>query len=152
MSAFKAQATMRELLQRVSLQLPSATITQAQDSNGLPAAAISYGAFPEVLMVKINLDGNAGRVDGLGLAQRVYSPHIAQTIQDSDRTSADSKVLKARMDCILAKLGMKLDIHEDTAAHIAASSANGFDALYTGTSTELVTIRSDEINPLTQSQ
>jgi len=149
MSAFKAQAHMRELKQRLQLTMPSATITDALDANGYPAIKIVLST--EVAMAKIAQDGNAGRVDGLGLSQRSYSPHIAQMLQDSDQTSAASKELKARMTAAMAKLGMKLQIKEDLKATLAAAAASAFDATFAA-AVAVVELRSDEINPLIQSQ
>jgi hypothetical protein len=149
MSAFKAQAHMRELKQRLQLTMASATITEALDADGLPAIKIELST--EVAFAKIALADNAGRVDGLGLAQRVYSPHIAEMIQDSDQTSAASKELKARLTAAMCKLGMKLAIKEDDKATLAAASAAAFDATFAA-ATAVVTLPSDEINPLIQSQ
>ncbi len=150
MSAFKSQAHMRELKQRLQLTLPSATITEALDSNGYQSLKIVYST--EIALAKVAQDGNAGRVDGLGLAQRSYSPHIAQLLQDSDQTSAASKELKARMVAAMAKLGMKLIIREDVKADLAAASAATFDAAFAAAAATVATLPSDEINPLIQSQ
>ncbi len=148
MSVFKAQATMRELKQRLSLQLPSATISDAQDANGYPMIRVLYST--EIATAKIAQDGNAGRVDGLGLAQRSYSPHIAELLQDGDQVTAASAELKARMAAAMGKLGMKLIIRSDDKANLPASAA-GHDAAFAAAAA-VATIRSDEINPLTQSQ
>jgi hypothetical protein len=173
MSVFKAQATMRELVQRLQLIMPAATITTTYNSAtdtltqpvptltsppGTPSIAVIYNA--EYALAEILLDTNAGRVDGLNLPQQVYSPHIAELIQDSDQTSAAAATLKAIMQYSLAKLGMKVIIATNTQANIIAAltlnggtqlPGSGFDTLF-GTSTILLTLRSDEINPLIQSQ
>jgi hypothetical protein len=150
MSAFKAQAHIRELKQRLQLTMPSATITEAMDADGFSSLKIVNST--EVFLCKVITDGNAGRVDGLGLPQRSYSPHIAQALQDSDQTSAASKALKARMSAALAKLGMKMIIKEDTKANLAAATAATFDAAYAAAPATVITMGSDEINPLIQSQ
>lgn len=150
MSAFKAQATMRELKQRLQLTMPSASFSEAQDADGYPAIKVVLNT--EVALAKIAQDGNAGRIDGLGLPQRSYSPHIAELLQDADQTSASSKELKARMTAAMAKLGMKLIIREDAKADLAAATAATFDAAWAAASATVVTLPSDEINPLIQSQ
>lgn len=142
---------MRELKQRLQLTMPSATITSATDADGYEAIKVVLNT--EVALAKVAQDGNAGRVDGLGLPQRAYSPHIAQMLQDSDQTTASSKELKARMAAAMSKLGMKLIIREDVKADLAATTAATFDAEWAATAAQpVVTLPSDEINPLIQSQ
>lgn len=145
MSAFKAQAHMRELVQRLKLSIQGATIKQATDADGLPAIKVEKGA--DAILVKIKVDGNAGRVDGLGLPQRAYSPHICQLLQDADQTSADSKELKVRLAAAVAKLGMKVEVYEKDLADLP--EADAFDI---STATLITILPSDEINPLIQSQ
>ncbi len=138
MSEFKAQAHMRELKQRLQLAIAGAVLTDSLDAQGLPALKIEKGG--ETIHVKISTEGNAGRVDGLGLAQRSYSPHKAQLLQDD--TAAD-KDARAKTLAACAKLGMKLEIYE------IASVPASFDL--TG-ATLVSAIASDEIHPLTMSQ
>jgi hypothetical protein len=164
---------MRELVQRLQLIMPTATINITYNSvsdtlttpvpvltspAGTPSVAVIYNA--EYALAEILLDTNAGRVDGLNLPQQVYSPHIAELIQDSDQNTAAAATLKAIMQYSLAKLGMKVYIATNTQANIIAAltlnggtalPGSGFDTLWT-TSTPLLTLRSDEINPLIQSQ
>ena len=145
MSEFKAQAHMRELVQRLKLSIKGVVIEQAQDADGYPAIRVEKGT--DAILVKIKVDGNAGRVDGLGLPQRSYSPHIAQLLQDSDQTDQDAKELKVRLASAVGKLGMKVEVWDRTLATLPAASA------FTTTGASLITILpSDEINPLIQSQ
>lgn len=139
MANFKAQAHMRELAQRLSLSISGATITQSLDANGMPEAKVVKGS--ETIFIKITDLGNAGRVDGLGLPQRAYSPHQVQILQDLDTIS--DKDARAKVLAACAKLGMKLQLWEK--ATLPAS----FDL--TG-ATQVAEIPSDEINPLTMSQ
>lgn len=150
MSVFKAQATMRELKQRLQLQMPSAVISDAQDSDGYPAIMVTIAS--NHALAKIAQDGNAGRVDGLGLPQRSYSPHIAQLIQNNDLATVAAAELKARMVAAMGKLGMKLVIKADADADLASAGAAGFDTEWAAAPDAVATIRSDEVNPLTQSQ
>lgn len=138
MANFKAQAHMRELKQRLSLSIAAASFQDAIDANGNPSMKVVSGA--ESIWIHIEDVGNAGRVDGLGLAQRAYSPHKVQLL----RASAASD-MAAREKCVAAcaKLGMKMEIWEE--AVVPAS----FDL---SAATKIVEIRSDEINPLTSSQ
>lgn len=139
MSEFKAQAHARELKQRLQLSVAGAALSDSLDSSGLPVVKLTKGS--ESIFVKIGLADNAGRVDGLGLAQRVYSPHVAQLLQEK---SASATELEARAEVLAAcaKLGMKLEVWEK-------ATPASFDL--TG-ATKVATIASDEINPLTMSQ
>lgn len=139
MTAFKSQAHMRELKQRLQLSLSAAAFTDALDNNGLPSLKIVKGS--ETMFIKIDLYDNAGRVDGLGLAQRVYSPHKCQILQDEDTIS--DKAMRAIVLAACAKLGMKIELWEK------ATLPSSFDLAGATLAAE---IRSDEINPLTQSQ
>jgi hypothetical protein len=81
------------------------------------------------------------------LPQRVYSPHKCTLLQEAGATAAEiparSKILAA-----IAKLGMKIEIHEGTGVAIAAD----FAAALVLAPSVTVEIKSDEINPLTSSQ
>jgi hypothetical protein len=157
MSAFTAQAKMQELKQRLQLQMPSAVITQAQDASGFPAISVALSSDTAMLKILVDPATSApngqeqGRVDGLGLSQRLYSPHICEMLQDSDQTSAASKELKARLAAAASKMGLKLIIAEELLASIVAAGPVGFDAAFAAATAQVCTIRSDEINPLTQS-
>lgn len=58
-----------------------------------------------------------GGLDGIGLTQRVYAPHIAKVIFDADDTIAD---VHARVMYELAKIGVKVEVY----AHATVSFAN----------------------------
>jgi len=159
MSNFKAQATMRELVQRLQLQMPTAVISQSIDANGFPLIYVTSPAASDNAWLKILVDPatsapngqEQGRQDGLGLSQRLYSPHICEILQSSDQTSADSQNLKARLDCAAGKMGMKLIIASEALATLQALTPATFDAAFAAL-TPVSVIRSDEINPMTQSQ
>ena len=138
MSNFKAQAHERELKQRLALSLAGAVFSESLDADGFPQLSVIRGA--ETLFIKISALDNAGRVDGLGLPQRVYSPHKCQILQ---ATAAVDAELRAKAFAACAKLGMKLELFE------IALLPPSFDL--TGASL-VASIPSDEINPLTQSQ
>lgn len=144
MTVFKAIATMRELKQRMQLCGAFDSFVDAVDASGNPILVAIKGA--EKHFIKIEPVDNAGRVDGLGLSQRVYSPHIARLIQEDTATAAE---VAARAFCLaaLCKLGMKLEIQEGPAAGAAADYAAA-DVL----GVVVATIPSDEIHGLTMSQ
>ena len=133
MAVFKAQAHSRELKQRLKLSYKGATIAESQDSEGFPTLTLTKATATSV--IKIYMDGNAGRVNGLNLPQQVFSPHICEVTQDDGTLGvldADQLEMIARVTAAVAKLGMKVII-QNTAGIVAI-------------------LGSDEINPLIQSQ
>jgi hypothetical protein len=138
MAQFKSQAHARELKQRLSLLVSGLSISENVDSNGMESLKLVKGS--ETIFIKIDVSDNAGRVDGLGLPQRVYSPHICQILRDN--TPSDL-ALREIVVAACAKLGMKLEIYE------IATLPSSFDL--TGANL-IVSIPSDEIHGLTLSQ
>lgn len=138
MAQFKSQAHARELKQRLSLLVSGLSISEDVDSNGMESLKLVKGS--ETIFIKIDVSDNAGRVDGLGLPQRVYSPHICKILRDD--TPSDL-ALREIVVAACAKLGMKLEIYE------IAILPSSFDL--TGANL-IVSIPSDEIHGLTLSQ
>jgi len=138
MAQFKSQAHARELKQRLSLLVSGLSISENVDSNGMESLKLVKGS--ETIFIKIDVSDNAGRVDGLGLPQRVYSPHICKILRAA--TSSDL-ALREIVVAACAKLGMKLEIYE------IAILPSSFDL--TGANL-IVSIPSDEIHGLTLSQ
>jgi hypothetical protein len=130
---------MRELKQRLSLSISGAVFTESMDAAGFPEMKVV--ASGETIFVKIETLDNAGRVDGLGLPQRVYSPHKCEILQDADTIS--SLAVRYTILGACAKLGMRLEIWEK------AALPSSFDL---SGATQVDVIRADEINPMTSSQ
>lgn len=142
MSLFKAQAHMRELKQRLQLQMASAVFTDSQDANGMPIEFIVNASESQFVKIEVDATAASARVDGLGLAQQVYSPHKVTILRSS--TAVDNAT-RERLVAACGKLGMKLDIYQ------IAGTPSSYASDLAG-ATLLVELRSDEINPLTQSQ
>ena len=140
MANFKAQAHARELKQRLSLSVASASFSEKLDANGNPELTMVKSG--ETIVIKIETLDNAGRVDGLGLPQRAYSPHKVQIVQIDIAVNAEARA-KALVAC--AKLGMKLELFEKAAI-------TGDYATDIAGATKVAEIASDEINALTTSQ
>jgi hypothetical protein len=172
MSAFTAQAKMTELMQRLQLQMPTAVLTESYDTSGFPQLVITLvntDASTDTALIKVLVDPaenlptqvpwgsgfDAGRQDGLGLPQRLYSPHIVEIVQDSDQAVSAAVILKARTLAATSRMGLKLIVCADTLAHITAEALvmSTFDTYFAALAVAgpAVTIRSDEINPMTQS-
>lgn len=139
MSEFKAQAHARELKQRLQLSVEGAALSESLDASGLPVLKLTKGS--ESIFVKIGLAGNAGRVDGLGLSQRVYSPHVCEILQEEAAVATELDA-RAKVLAACAKLGMKLDVWEVTAP--SAFDLSG--------ATKVASIASDEVHSMTMSQ
>lgn len=106
-TAFKAQAMARRFKQQVALVVSGLTLTESFDSSNYPIEKVVKGA--EIVWVKIESRGNAGRVDGLGLPQRAYSPHKVIILRSS--TATDVAVREACM-AEAVRLGTLVEIWE----------------------------------------
>ncbi|MGH7240989.1 MAG: hypothetical protein ACREGB_01695 [Candidatus Saccharimonadales bacterium] len=147
MAIFKAQAHARELKQRLFLSIKGVTLADAADSaDGFPVLFISRNS--ENMFVKIQmLPDTAAHVDGLGLPQRLYSPHQCLLVEEPAATAIDFDMRYRVLDAV-AKLGMKLDIYEGTGVVTDTTYA----AALAHATTLVSDIRSDEVHPLTESQ
>lgn len=141
MSVFKAQAHRRALKQNLSLTESGAIFTESDDTDGMPLLKIEKGG--ETIFAKFAVAGNAGRVDGLGLAQRAYSPHECYMLQSDAANGVDFE-LRARVLANCANFGMALFIYEDSAGQPASYSLAG--------KTLLAKIKADPFQPIMQSQ
>ena len=151
MSMFKAAAHMRELKQRLGMLLPASTLSDNVDSDGMPLLVVKTNS--EYENIKIYVDGNADRVDGLGLPQKAYSPHICQVVQESAAPAGSAEAIaRAKILSAVAKLGMKIILEEAASAGAAASWADALAAVAADAGAITAVIPSDEINPLTMSQ
>ena len=149
MAQFGAQAVMRGLKERLDISLGGESYVESYDSNGFPILVVSKGA--EKLFLKIEtIEQTPGRVDGLGLAQRVYSPHKAVLIQEAATAlvvpTASELETRYKMLAQAAKLGMKVEVFEGVGVRSAADFAA---ALALGT--KVVELKSHEIHPMTLS-
>lgn len=146
MSAFKAQAMMRELKQSLELLVPGLSIEEGTDASFFPLLRAAKGG--ESLFVKIEmLPDLAGHKDGLDLPQRIYSPHKITIERDAVMVEAAFKEIVSS-ECV--KLGSKVSIYEK--AGVAASTdLTGFNL--TG-ATLVVELKVDMTmaNPLVNSQ
>jgi hypothetical protein len=142
MSLFKAQAHMRELKQRLQLSMASAVFTDSFDTNSMPIEQVVNAGETNFIKIEVDATAASARVDGLGLAQQVYSPHKVTILRSTPAGAADYAT-RERIVAACAKLGMKLDIYEQTGQPSSYNLAGA---------TLVVELRSDEINPLTQSQ
>lgn len=145
MSAFKAQAHARELTERLKVG-QNLKVEQAVNADGMPILKVS-ALSGSPAYIKIETDGNAGRVNGLNLPQQSYSPHIATLLVDND---AAAVVLTVKVAMETSKLGMKVKFYNTDTADLPATIL-GFDAAL-GDATLQGEMKSDAMFPLTLSQ
>lgn len=99
----KAISLSRQLKEDLALVLGS-TLTESFDSNGCPV--LTYGAATansQSASIRVKMVDSI-QTDGLGLTQRVFTPHIIQLLVEESAT-ADVLILKAQeYSKILAQL------------------------------------------------
>lgn len=150
---FKAAAMARDLKQRLELALSAdgVEVVAGQDSQNWPTLLIKEGdaATDDRMALVIRVDGNAGRVDGIGLPQAGYSPHRVDMViaEDDSALVGANEALRRRVTVEAAKLGSELEIRE-TAADIV--DASDLEAAAYALLTPVQSIKSSEIHPLTK--
>ena len=146
MAIFKAQAHMRELKQRLSILLSGKAQKDSTDLNGMPQLELS--ASGEQIFIKIQpLADFSQHVDGIGLAQRVYSPHECLILREEAASASDPSA-RETVFAACAKLGMRVTVKEGSGVGSAAS----YSAAESLASSTAVSLPSDEVNKLTVSQ
>lgn len=149
---FKAQAMARDLEVRLKNRIAGITTTAGLDPDRFPTLEVSVGA--KSVWIRIRTDGDRsaadGHVDGLGMDQRVYSPHLTEMLREAAATppAAATNNMIAQVLAELGKNGTKLVVREGTGVEDTTTWATADAAATTTTST----IRSDDINPLTAQQ
>lgn len=147
---FKSQALGRDLAVRLKNRGIAAAVSEDLDSDRFPVIKLEDGAG-DFVWIHITTDHDRqaedGSVDGLGLAQRTYTPHVINILKEVFLTSSASiETLAALATAECAKLGTKLVVRDGTAVKSAASFAAA-DAAATNVA---ATYESDDVHPLTQ--
>lgn len=142
MTAFKAQAMAQRLKQQLPQVVAGVTVVLSVDVNGFPTLACTVSA--ETVFVKITDQGNAGRVDGIGMPQRAYSPHKVQILRESVAGSVTPSQYPLREAVVgeSVKLGSLVEIWE-------VEAPTSFDLT---SATLIVSLPMDPINKLTNGQ
>jgi len=89
---FKAVAIMRDFKVRLQNRISGITLIADLDANRFPVLKMTSSAGDDVWM-RLRTDSDRseadGHVDGLGMAQRVYTPHVAELwIEDAAAAAA----------------------------------------------------------------
>lgn len=152
---FKSLALMRDLLVRLKNRGVAVT-AETQDADGFPVAQISGGADDSVwLHITTDFaDSEAqGKVDGLGLEQRVYSPHIVQILKEAVSVDAATPAYQKAIQVLLmecSKLGTAIKVYDNTGGTAdSVGEAVSFAAAQAAATVLSNDYRSDDIHPLT---
>jgi hypothetical protein len=147
---FKAVAMSRDLAVRLTNRIKGLAVHQDVDADRFPTMKLSIGA--KSCFVRIRTDyqesESEGQVDALGLGQRVYTPHVTEVIREAAATPPAAATLDmlAQVLAEVGKNGTKVLVEEATGVEDAAD----FAAAVALTPVVVSTIRSDDINPLTE--
>ena len=87
----KAQKAMEQFKQNLSLRLPSKVQTDSVDSDGFPVLLLSDGSAAvgeDNILIRVRTITAAwAPTDALGLAQRVYLPHVVEILLQKNATT-----------------------------------------------------------------
>jgi hypothetical protein len=113
-NTYKSQALIAEL--RDALAKRFATVSPVQfDTDGNPFILVGAGtAGSQSALVKLRGETVAGAVDGLGLTQRSYSPHIAQVVLETSTIANVALMTEANKLVLLGevtKFGTRVDLY-----------------------------------------
>lgn len=119
MTMFAAQAVVQKLKENLDLAIGQESYALSYDAAGFPILKVTKG---QNLFLKCDIYEASGMVDGLGLPQRVYSPHkmifICETLATLTAKESFFKVL-----AYASQMGMKLEVFEGTGVGAAADYA-----------------------------
>jgi len=145
---FKAQSLARDLAVTLQYSIKGSAVASQSDSNGFPVIQVSVGAKKSWISITTDaaVSDEAGKVDGIGLPQRVYTPHVCTLVQEAAATAdATTMDMRSQMLAHVVKLGTKVLVKEGTNVEDAAS----YTAALALTPVLTAKISSDLINPLT---
>ena len=137
---FAAQAYSRKLRENLALTVQGDSTVESLDANGYPMVVMTVNS--DNFFYKIEPIEASGMVDGLGLPQRAYSPHMITLILDPTSTQ------KAGHYDLIAKgtaMGMRINVMEG-----AVKALTDYPTAFAA-ATLITTVRSNEIHPLTLS-
>lgn len=155
---FKSLALSRDLV--VRLKNRGLTIlAETQDTDGFPVVKIQ-GAVGKAIWMHITTDFATseaeGKVDALGLEQRVYAPHIVDILKEALGAAGDTILAAGYSDTVAklvaecSKLGTAMTVHDNVGgANDSVATAATFAAAQAAATNLAADIKSDDIHPLT---
>lgn len=146
---FKAVAIMRDLEVRLKNRISGLSVASDLDSNRFPLAKLMVSTDAVWIRFRTDYERSEadGHVDGLGMAQRVYSPHVAEIwFDDASGTAvptANYPAFVAQVVAEVSKVGTKVILKTgpvmDETTFAAVAAVVTVDSV----------IKSDDIHPLT---
>ena len=115
------------LAEKLNLRLQTATypvpVTKAYDTNGDVYLAITVSSTIDAIIRFTTVAAPAsGATDGLGLTQRVYTPHLAQVLFDIAATTGTTELVKFQILGEIMRVGTQVDLYEIDASGKAGGS------------------------------
>lgn len=155
---FKALALSRDLV--VRLKNRGMTVTSEDvDTSGFPVVKLA-GATGKAIWLHITTDfadsEAAGKVDALGLEQRVYTPHVVEILKEAQGAAGDTVLAAGYIDALaklmaeVGKLGTAVKVYDNLGgADDSVATAATFAAAVAAATHLAADYRSDDIHPLT---
>jgi hypothetical protein len=146
---FKAVAMSRDLAVRLQNRIAGLVIHSDVDADRFPTLMLSIGAKSCFVRIRTDYQRSEedGHVDALGLGQRVYTPHVTEVIREAQATNSATTVdMLAQVIAEVSKNGTKVLVEEA----VGVENAANFAAAVALTPAVVATIKSDDINPLTE--
>ncbi len=113
-STAKANSLARQLKEDLALRLSALTVTQGYDASANPQVTVGAGtAGTQSAYIRIVPEATI-QVDGLGLTQRVYTPHIIQVVLETSTIAAVSLMTEANKFLLVGELlkhGTKVELY-----------------------------------------
>jgi hypothetical protein len=123
-STAKANSLARQIKEDLSLRLSALACTLGYDASGNPQVTVGAGtAASQSAYIRVISEASS-QVDALGLAQRVYTPHIIQLVLETSTIPAVALMTEANKFLLLGELlkhGTKLELY-------MSANANAVDA------------------------
>lgn len=116
----KQERLIKPVEDALKFRFPTAVIAHAYDTDGSPYFTLTVGSGAQSVKAIVKIDlwtaTTPGGLDGIGLTQRVYAPHIAQVCFDStDTVAGNLKYVSAVLNCV-DKLGVKVEVYAKAGA------------------------------------
>jgi hypothetical protein len=147
---FKSIAIQRDLEVRLKNRIASLTVSSDTDSSSFPISRLSTGT-DEGIYIRTRTDSDTsdamGKIDGLGLTQTVYAPHIMEILTETAASTSDAiDQLTQKTLAEISKQGTKVRVVRVAGSSLDAYATAEADLDAAADSYE---IRSDDIHPLT---
>ncbi len=113
-STAKANSIIRQLAEDLALRLSSLAVTAGYDASGNPQITVGAGTTTTQSAYIRCIPESTIQVDGLGLTQRVYTPHIIQIVLEEFTTATLTYLSAANMMLLLGealKHGTKVELY-----------------------------------------